>query len=106
MKKQNFLCVDLSAHLQVNQLVTNECRRGVLTMTEADERFVFEEELARVNVRNPRLWAGKRLNVHKNRKGELIVNFCRTVLTESLDPGQFADEVFLDLERAKVELGL
>lgn len=106
MKKQVYLCVDLTAHLQDRNLMTDECRKGVLTMTAEGERFRFDEELPLPRPRNPRLWAGKTLNVHKNKRGELIVNFHRTVLTESFDPGRFADEVFLDVERAKVELGL
>lgn len=106
MKKQIYLCVDLTARTQEHGLSVGVGRKGMLMMTEDGEKFEFDEALPQVCERNPKLWSGKLLNVHKNKKGELVVNFKRTVLDAKLDPCTFADELFLDVERAKVELGI
>lgn len=106
MKKQLFLCVDLRTRLQNGSITLGEGRKGMLTMTEEGEQFEFDEALPEKQERNPKLWQGNRLNVHKNRHGELVVSFRRTLLTQDLDPCHYADLVFLDLERAKAELGL
>lgn len=106
MKKQIYLCVDLIARTQQTILTTGHGRKGILMMTEDREKFEFDEALPQNCDRNPKLWAGKLLNVHKNKRGELMVNFKRTILDATLDPCKFADEVFVELERAKIELGL
>lgn len=80
--------------------------KGMLQMTEVNEKFEFHEALPQSCDRNPKLWTGQLLNVHKNKQGEMVVSFRRTVLDARLDPYEFADEVFVELEKAKVELGI
>ena len=106
MKKQLLLCIDLIARLQNGTLKVGESHKGVLVMTQDQERVEFDEQVKRSCERNPKVWEGKHLNVHKNRKGEYVMNFKHLVLTSLLDPYTFADEVFADVERAKVEIGL
>lgn len=80
-------------------------RKGMLSMNDTDN-FEFDEQLQQPCERNPKVWTGKYFNVHKNRKGEYVMNFKHLVLTSKLDPANFADDVFLDVERAKTEIGL
>ena len=82
-----------------------ENRKGMLSMIN-QEQFEFDEQLPQTCERNPKVWAGKYFNVHKNRKGEYVMNLKHLVLTSLLDPATFADDVFLDVERAKTEIGL
>ena len=107
MKKFTMLCVDLTTWLQIDKrMQPGRGYKGMLQMTEEDEKFAFHEALPQTCERNPTLWTGSLLNVHKNKRGELMVNFKRTVLDARLDPCTFADEVFVELERAKAELDL
>lgn len=105
-KKQVYLCVDLTIKTQDRSLKTGYGRKGMLTMTEEGEQFVFEESAAAVCERNPIVWEGSRLNIHKTKDGRYMVHLKRTELTAGLDPLNFSDDVFLELERAKRSLEL
>ncbi len=106
MKKQMYLCVDLKVRTQGKGLVENEGRKGMLTMTENGEMFEFDEAASESSSRNIKVYKGKRLNVAKRKDGRYVVNFRHLELDGTTDPCTIGDEVFLDLERAKVELGL
>lgn len=80
-------------------------RKGMLSMINED-KFEFDEQLPQTCERNPKIWTGKRINVHKNRQGEYVVNFKRLVLDSRIDPSNLADEIFVDVERVLTELGL
>lgn len=105
-KKQVYLCVDLTVKTQGRSLRTGYGRKGMLTMTEEGEQFVFDESVAAICERNPIVWEGSRLNVHKTKDGRYMVHLKRTELTAGLDPLVFSDEVFVELERAKRSLEL
>lgn len=104
-KKNIYLCVDVKTHTEKSIMHVGDSRQGVLSM-QSDFLFDFVEESAIHWKRNPKVWCGKYINVHKNRKGEYVMNFKRLVLSTTLDPSNFADDVFLDVERVKTELGL
>ena len=71
MKKQNYLCVDLTTEMLDQDIQENENRKGVLTMTEADEHFTFKESQPCVHVEHPELhW---RL-VDRTKHGKMTVN--------------------------------
>ena len=105
IKKTTILCADVKMYTQETLMKVGQTRKGALTMQDEDH-LQFDEQLPQTCERSPKIWAGKHINVHKNRKGEYVMNFRHLVLTGSVDPSNFADEVFLDVERAKVELGL
>lgn len=105
IKKTTILCADVKMYTQETLMKVGQTRKGALTMQD-EYRLQFDEQLPQTCERNPKIWTGKRINVHKNRKGEYVMNFRHLVLTGFFDPSNFADEVFLDVERAKVELGL
>ncbi len=105
IKKTTILCADVKMYTQESLMKIGQTRKGALTMHDED-RLQFDEQLPQSCERNPKIWAGRHFNVHKNRQGEYVVSFRHLVLTGSIDPYRFAEEVFIDVERAKTELGL
>lgn len=103
--KTTIPCTDVKMYTQETLMKVGQTRKGALTMHD-EFHLQFDEQLPQTCERNPKIWEGKHVNVHKNRKGEYVLNFRHLVLSGSFDPCNFADEVFLDVERAKVELGL
>lgn len=103
--KNTHLCVNIKTRTQNTIMHPGENRKGMLSMNNEDQ-FEFDEQLPQSCERNPKIWAGRHFNVHENRKGEYVVNFKRLALNALLDPYNFAEQVFVDVERAKVELGL
>lgn len=101
------LCVDVVTRLQEDACMkVGKNYKGVLQMTEENEKLEFDETVRRMCDRNPTVWSGEHINVHKGKDGAYFVHLKKTELTSTLDPCTFADEVFVELERAKVELGL
>jgi len=106
MKILKYLCVDLDVHTQNSGLIAGESKHGMLTMTEDQEKFVFEEGVATKCRRNAKLWSGHRINVKKNIFGQLCVYFRRLEMTKELNAKQVAKEIQHELEAAKEELGV
>lgn len=105
IQKTTILCADVKMYTQETLMKVGQTRKGALTMHD-EYRLQFDEQLPQTSERNPKIWAGKHFNVHKNRRGEYVINFKHLALTSSFDPYNFAEQVFVDVERAKVELGL
>ena len=103
--KNLHLCVDIKTRTQETIMHPGETRKGMLSMINQD-RFDFDEQLPQTCERNPKIWKGKCFNVHKNRKGEYVINFKHYVLTSAFNAPNFSHEVFTDVERAMFELGL
>ena len=103
--KNTHLCVDVKTRTQNTIMHPGDNRKGMLSMINED-KFEFDEQLPQTCERNPKIWTGKRINVHKNRQGEYVVNFKRLVLDSRIDPSNLADEIFVDVERVLTELGL
>lgn len=101
------LCVDFITRLQEDaSMKMGKNYKGVLRMTEENEKLEFDETVRSTCDRNPTVWTGSHINVHKGKDGTYSIHLKKTLLTSTLDPCTFADELFLDVERAKVELGL
>ena len=105
IKKTTILCADVKMYTQETLMKVGQTRKGALTMQD-EYRLQFDEQLPQTCERNPKIFGGKHINVHKNRKGEYVINFKHLVLTSQLDPYNFAEEVYIDVERVKKELGL
>ena len=43
IKKQMYLCVELSTRMQDHDIRMGEVRKGLLTMVENEEKFTFDE---------------------------------------------------------------
>jgi len=105
MKKTTHLCVDLKEIAQQNLLKNGQTHSGVLTRTDG-YHFLFEEQAREAVARNPKVFRGEYLNVAKNAQGHYVVNMRRLELTPSTDPLTVADQIFVELEQAKMSLGL
>lgn len=106
MKKQNYLCVDITTRMQESDIQVGEARKGVLVMTRNQERFEFDECVPEVWTRNSKVWKGRTLNVALDKQGHYCVNFRRMVLNQNLAPAGMAALILADLLTAKKELGL
>lgn len=106
MRRHLYLCVDLSANMQERPLLTGVGRKGMLTMTEEQEKFEFVEALPDSSLRNPLVWKGQYINVHLNKQNEYVVSMRRTILTTSLKPRKFANAVSKELINAQKELAI
>lgn len=56
--------------------------------------------------RNPRLWSGKMLNISQKSDGQLSVNFKPMRLEGQTNVDQLIASIYLDLLKAKKDLGL
>lgn len=107
MKKNMMLCVDVITRLQTDACMKlGKQYKGALRMSEDCEKLEFDEQVHRSCERNPTIWSGEHINIHRNKQGAYTIQLRSTELTAALDPCTFADELFLDVERAKVELGI
>jgi len=107
MKKNVLLCVDVITRLQEDaHMKVGKNYKGMLVMTDENEKMEFYEQVRGTSERNPIIWRGRHINVHRNKDGHYSIQLRKTELTGTLDPCTFTDEMFLDVERAKVELGL
>lgn len=99
--------MDVTTRLQGKaSMQVNRNYKGMFCMTEEYEKFEFIEQAHSRCERNPTVWAGDHINVHKNKDGRYTIQMKQRELTGTFDPCTFAEEVFLDVERAKMELGL
>lgn len=106
MKKQNYLCVDITTRMQESDIQVGEARKGVLVMTRDQERFEFDECIPERYVRNPKVWEGRTMNVAKDKQGRYQINFRKMVLDRNMAPTGTAALILADLLNAQKALGL
>ena len=106
MRKQILLCIDLIARLQGGTLKVGENRYGSLVMTEDQERLEFDEEMPQRYKRNPKVWRGKMLNVHRDKYGLYQVHFNRLLLRKQMSPERIGKAICRELTTAIKVLGL
>lgn len=75
-------------------------------MTEENEKLEFDEQVHSTCERNPTVWTGSHINVHKGKDGGYFVHLKKTELSHKFNPHKFAKELLLDMKCAKEELGL
>ena len=105
MKSQIYLCVDLKTITERTCFCPQESRTGVLRM-EDEDHFHFYESQPSSERRNPRLWSGKMLNISQKSDGQLSVNFKPMRLEGQTNVDQLIASIYLDLLKAKKDLGL
>ena len=106
MKKQNYLCVDLSTRMHDHDIRMGEVRKGVLTMVEDQEKFVFEEVEPERCKRNPTVFEGEYINVHRDKNGHNMVYLKRMELNAWLNSVRVTAAICTELLTAKKVLGL
>ena len=106
IKKQLYLCVDLSTRMHDHDIRMGEVRKGVLTMVEDQEEFVFEEGEPDRCKRNPTVFEGEYINVHLDKCGALVVSLHRTELYNRKQAARDGEAIKTELLTAAKMLGL
>lgn len=103
---QNYLDTLLKAYTRKSHLRVGEGRPGVLTMEEEDEKFVFmEQPLARWS-RNPLVFQGTYINVHRDKNGHYMVSLRKLELSQWSNAVRIGSAISTELLTAKKVLGL
>lgn len=106
IKKHLYDMVDVTTYTHETLMTTGIGRVGMLTMTEDHERFEFHEGMNARYARNPKLYRGKYLNVHRDKHGHYQVHFLRMELTRRMNPERVSKAIGRELRTAKKMLGL
>ena len=106
IKKQMYLCVELSTRMQDHDIRMGETRKGLLTMVEDQEKFTFDEVDCDRWTRNPKVFQGEYINVHRDKNGHYQIQLRKQELTESFNPVRVANAICTELLTAKKVLGL
>ncbi len=106
IKKQMYLCVELSTRMQDHDIRMGETRKGLLTMVEDQEKFTFDEVDCDRWTRNPKVWQGEYINVHRDKNGHYQIQLRKLELTESFNPVRVANAICTEFLTAKKVLGL
>ena len=96
----------LKVYTRNQHMQEGEVRQGVLTMLEANEEFEFREMNPECYTRNPKVWQGAYLNIHRDKQGHYQVYFRRMELTKHLNPICMGGAIQRELLTAKKVLGL
>lgn len=104
-KKNIYLCVDVKTHTEKSIMHVGDSRQGVLSM-QNDFLFDFVEESAIHWKRNPKVWCGKYINVHRDKQGNYQVHFRRMQMCDSFNVLRVMDAICMELLTAKRVLGL
>ncbi len=98
-------CADVKMHTIDTIMHVGETRRGALHMH--DEFFLeFHEGVSETWTRNPMVYRGKYLNVHRDKQGHYQVHFLRMELTKRMNPERIGKAICRELLTAKKMLGL
>ena len=83
-----------------------ESLMGRLTMVEDYEKFEFVAQAKEQYTRNPIIWHGDYLNVHRDKQGNYQANFRRMTIGNLFNPTHVANAIYMELITAKRVLGL
>ena len=106
IKKQKYLCVDLDTRMQEHDIRMGESRKGVLTMVRDQEHFAFDEMAGERYSRNPKVFQGSYINVHRDKQGHYQVHLKKMELTKWLNSVRVTAAICTELITAKKMLGL
>lgn len=106
MKKQVYLCVDLVARMQERDILEGEVRNGTLVMTQDQARFEFDEFERNRYARNPMVFQGAYINVHKDKNGHYVVTLKKLELNKWCNVVRVGNAIITELLTAKKVLGL
>ena len=83
-----------------------ETLTGELTMIRDYEEFEFVAQAKERYTRNPIIWHGDYINVHRDKQGNYQANFRRMTIGSRFNPARVANAIFTELQTAKRVLGL
>ena len=83
-----------------------ETLTGELTMIRDYEEFEFIAQAKVCYSRNPIVWHGEYINVHRDKQGNYQANFRRMTIGSRFNPARVANAIYTELQTAKRVLGL
>ncbi len=96
----------LKAYTHDHHMRVGEKRTGELTMTEEDEKFEFVEKTPETYRRNPTVFQGEYINVHRDKEGHYQVHLRKMELSNRFNANRVGDAIKTELLTAKKVLGL
>ena len=103
---QNYLDTNLKTYTRKNHLREGEGRLGVLTMVEEGEQFEFVEQAPSRWTRNPKVFQGEYINVHRDKNGHYQIHLRMMELNKRFSPVRVGNAIQRELLTAKKVLGL
>ena len=96
----------LKAYTHEHHMRVGATRTGELTMTEEDEKFEFVEKTTETYRRNPKVWEGEYINVHRDKNGHYQIHLRKMELNKRFSPVRVGNAIQRELLTAKKVLGL
>lgn len=106
MVSQIYLDTKLKLTTKDRHMQAGETRTVELTMVEDYENFEATEVVKDIYTRNPKVFNGEYINVHRDKQGLYQVHFRRMLLTKQMSPKRIANIVATELLTAKKMLAL
>ena len=103
---QNYLDTNLKAYTRTCHLREGEGRPGVLKMVVEDEQFEFVEFERERWSRNPKVWEGAYINVHRDKNGHYQIALRRVELSKWCNVVRLGSAITTELLTAKKVLGV
>lgn len=96
----------LKAYTQDHHMRVGETRTGELTMLEEDEKFEFVEKTKETYRRNPKVFQGAYINIHRDKNGHYQIHLHKMELNKRFNPVRVGNAIQQELLTAKKVLGL
>lgn len=103
---QNYLDTCLKAYTRDHHFRVGETRQGELTMVEEDEKFEFLETTSERWTRNPKVWEGKYINIHRDKQGHYQIHLRKLEMGKRFNAIRVATAIGTELLTAQKVLGL
>ena len=103
---QVYDCTRIKVFTHDHHMREGETILGSLTMTEEFENFEFHQSVTERYTRNPLIWHGEYINVHRDKLGNYQANFRRMTIGSRFNPARVANAIYTELQTAKRVLGL
>ena len=98
-------CADVKMHTFDTIMHAGETRTGSLHMHD-EFMLEFHEGMSPRYTRNPMVYQGKYINVHRDKQGHYQVHLLRMELKRRTNPERVSKAICRELETAKKQLGL
>lgn len=95
----------LKAYTREHHMRVGETRTGELTMTEEDEKFEFVEKTTEIYRRNPKVFQGAYINIHRDKNGHYQIHLRKMELNKRFNPVRVGNAIQQELLTAKKVLG-
>ena len=103
---QVYDCTRIKVFTHDHHMREGETILGSLTMTEEFENFEFHQSVTERYTRNPLIWHGEYINVHRDKQGHYQINFRKMELGNGFNAVRIANAIGTELLTAQKMLGL